>query len=203
MLPFQVLRNPTRTFQSAFQPLSFPNQDCGLRECAPAAISNSLMFLNAEHNLGWTADQMAIDATKLLTDWRPGGAPGHVFFVPWWQTKTMLAGMPPYNLNTDVLKDDGTEADRIDDFCEALEAIKMKRDVEFRIDGHVATLMGVIKSTEAGKTMITLTVAHDTVQGAPGGTREEVVLYDPATNTFTGGTWIHGKGEYRLVIEYP
>jgi hypothetical protein len=208
---FQPLPGPAAPFLTillggildvAVQPAGFPNQDCGANECAPAAISNSLQWLNATRALGLAAGLLDIAAAKGLTGWAPGGAPAGA--NPWWDRKDAATTGGAYGLNTDIVAQDGTVADRIADFDAMIQAIKDGKDVEIRIPGHVACVVGALKYRDAdGNIQYVLLISHDTDQGNAGGTRTEVVHYDPATNTFTGGWLFDGAQHDRFVIEYP
>ena len=70
----------------------FPNQDCGLNECVPAAVSNSLHFLNDKKNLDIDPSEKTIAKMKTATKWKvklaatyttiPMGTPGGRIRMP-------------------------------------------------------------------------------------------------------------------------
>lgn len=77
---------------------------------------------------------------------------------------------------------------------------KMDEKCDIELDGkeHVAAIVGIAK-LESGKYQID--IRHDTNQGSPGGTTDETILYDPATQLLEGGTWLVGKRVDNFVVE--
>ena len=61
-----------------------------------------------------------------------------------------------------------------------------------------AAIVGITKLAN-GKYAID--VAHDTSQGKAGGTKTETTTFDPATNSFSGGTFLDGTKLDQFVIE--
>lgn len=51
---------------------NFPNQECGINECAPTAVSNGLQYLNRKHNLGMQDNNISIAKMKGATGWANG-----------------------------------------------------------------------------------------------------------------------------------
>jgi len=172
----------------------FPNQDCGINECAPAAVSNSLKFLNAQNNLGMTDGATSIDTMKIALGWSPMvGVTSN-----WFSLKNDFMQANNYPINT-------TGSFSLPNMDNLTDSIAAGCDVEFGVrypgggpgKGHIVAVTGISK-LDNGKYAVQLT--HDTKQGLPGGTKTETVIYDPVTNTFSGGT-IHGCTLHHSVVE--
>lgn len=157
---------------------TFTNQECGKNECCPAAVSNSLRTIGVG-----TDAQNDIETCKGLTEWDADGVA-----VDWPVAKGAATAGAPYNIDTNVIKPGATEADRIQMFCDIIDALKAGKDVEVDNPWHVAMVTSAAKITIGGKTYYVLHVAHDTSQGKAGGVVNEPIFYDPATNMFSGGT---------------
>jgi len=162
----------------------FPNQEADTNACAPVAFSNSLQWLNAKHNLGLKAGDIDIAAMKQATGFQPGvGSPADSY-----QGKAKAtAGL---GIETTVSKNPDDAANALDKDC----------DVELDVNGHVAAVVGIMKLA-SGKYAID--VAHDTKQGVMGGTKTETTIFDPATNSLSGGTFLDGTKLDQFVIECP
>jgi hypothetical protein len=162
-----------------------PNQECGTLECGPAAVSNSLKFLKAKHNLNIPDADITIDKMKQATGWTAGGCP-----VGWFNTKNTYM----QNNNIPITT---TSTNNIADVITALDN---NCDVELDATRHIAAIVGVQKLKD-GKYAVT--VAHDTKQNEAGGTIQETGTYDPATGVFTGITWVNNDTICGFVIECP
>jgi hypothetical protein len=164
------------------------NQPCGVGECVPAAVSNSLKLLKKKHNLDMKDNDISIDKMKEATDWNPGGAP-----VGWWDTKKkyMEGNLP---IETTVYGKN--------DLDTIIGEIRRGQDVEVGADSHRAMVVGIIKLAN-GKYV--LLVAHDTNQGPSdnGGEEIQLTIYDPETEKFTGGKWFNGNKLINFVVECP
>jgi hypothetical protein len=164
-----------------------PNQEVGVNECVPGAISNSLQFLKNQ-GLKLNDADITIDKMKDATCWTADGAP--VAPTPWWEKKDMYMqanGLPVTTTTTMS-------------FADAINALNKHCDVELRVPGHAAVVTGVVALANGDYGII---VQHDTNQGAAGGTRSEVVIYRASDGTLWDGTWINGKPFDRFVIECP
>ena len=158
---------------------TFVNQDCGKNECTPTAVSNSMKTIGVG-----TDAQNSIATIKPIVQWGANGAP-----VRWDINKAAQTAGAPYNLTTTRLdpKADTREA-RIQKLCQAQEALRAGSDVEMDNPWHTAMVTRITKTTSGGTTKYYIWVAHDTVQGTAGGTKEEPLEYDPSTNRLSGGT---------------
>jgi hypothetical protein len=174
--------------QSAFN-ANVPHQEVGRNECAPGAISNSLMFLNEEHNLNIPTDKITIDAMKTATAWTASGAP--LSPTPWWELKQAAIDADP------MIPVTTTTTQSFDD---AITALDNDCDIELRAPGHVAVVRGVVKLAGGNREIV---IQHDTFQGFAGGTKREVVIYNAADGTLWDGWGFDGKVFDRFVIECP
>ncbi|UCH78835.1 MAG: hypothetical protein JSU81_02475 [Candidatus Coatesbacteria bacterium] len=164
--------------------VDFPNQDCGPMECVPAAVSNSLHFLNAKFNLGMPESQMDIISMKQATGW-DNGCTGD-----WPEKKGEWTGTHNYPITT------RTETD----LFKILDEMKRGQDIEARSTRHCAVLVAIGRMAN-GKWV--LYVAHDTKQGVEGGSSIDKVIYDPTTGQYEGAPGFHGLPPRPFVIECP
>jgi len=173
---------------------NFPNQECGKSECAPAAVSNSLKFLNQKHNLGLTDSQTSISTMKTATGWTSSGAP-----AKWWETKKKYMGDNNYPIVTRKITDISKLADEID-AGQDVEIRETWKDSSNKTCGHVTCLIGITK-LKNGK--YSLDVSDDRKQGKPGGTNKpRTYTYDPATGKFYEAGFGYTKFEW-AVVECP
>jgi hypothetical protein len=81
----------------------------------------------------------------------------------------------------------------------ALDAVARGHDVEIRMTGHVACVVGI---TEMPLGLWSLDISHDTRQGDPNGGRVvETVLLNSSAGQLTGTTW--GNEFIQFIIERP
>jgi hypothetical protein len=178
----QVARVPAPAFN-----FGVPNQEVGLNECVPGAISNSLKFLKMQ-GLNLPDALISIDAMKTATGWTPAGAPTAP--TAWWDRKNtyMQNNHLPVTTTTSM------------SFADALAALGRHCDVELRVPGHAAVVTGIVPLANGDYGII---IQHDTDQGAAGGTKSEVVIYKSSDGTLWDGWSINGKTFDRFVIECP
>jgi hypothetical protein len=166
---------------------NFPNQECGKQECAPAAVSNSLQFLNNKHKLGMPPNKITIEEMKKATGFVAGrGCP-----VNLWELKKKYMQKNGYPITTR----------KITDLSKLAAEIKDGQDVELVGGWHMAAVVS-ITALDDGKYAIE--VAHDTNQGNPGGTKTETITYDPKTKRFKGSPGFFNGSIFRYaVVECP
>lgn len=176
----------------------FPNQDCGVNECCPAAVSNSLKFLNKKWSLGIKDSKTTIDDMKKATNWDKDGCwIDHDDNRPkgqrnaWWEDKKKYMEDNDYPITTR----------RVTDLGKIAEEIKSGQDVELLGDWHAAAIVGI---TDLGGGKFSIDVAHDTEQGKAGGTKTETITYDPNTKKFSGSPGFFAGSSFRYaVVECP
>jgi len=166
----------------------FPNQEAGRNECVPAALSNSLRWLNATYGLGIAEGNMSIAAMKVLVKWGPAGAPQQ-----WWSRKRSF------------FKDDiATTTIPKNSLDKVFEAVQNGCDVELRANNHVVAVTGAQKLANGD---YALDLTHDTVQGdntqGTGATGTQTVTWNAKTRKFSGAPWIEGQGPDLFVSECP
>jgi len=177
---------------------NFPNQDCGLSECCPAAVSNSLKFLNKKHNMGLNNNGLSIAKMKTATNWnkegcwidpdatRPAGERN-----AWWEDKKAYMKMNNIPVTTR----------KIADLSKLAAEIDKGQDIEIQGDWHTAAVVGI---TDLGGGKYKIVVAHDTDQGNPGGTMTQSIIYNPATKKFEGSPGFFDGSSFRYaVVECP
>ena len=177
----------------------FPNQECGRNECVPAAVSNSLKFLNKRNDLGIPEKEISIDALKKPTGWRrQDGSPdnwqeGKKNYV---ESENKKSGKKKYPIETTVPNQPTKYAEKI------FDAIRRGCDVEIIANHHCVAVTGA-QRLRNGKYSLDLT--HDPIQGPPRGDAiTETVTYNPNTNTvLDGAPFIAGEKIRLVVIECP
>jgi len=165
----------------------FPNQECGEKECVPAAVSNSLKFLNSKYNLGLTDEQTGIGKMKDATGWSSGYGCDK---DNWWTQKNEYMMNNHYPITT-------TQTNKFDD---VLQAIKDGKDVELSYDSHCVAVVGIAKIEDGNYILL---IAHDKAQNddsEKGRAKPEIIKYDSTTKTFSGTDWA-GKSFNYFVIE--
>ncbi|MBL9031785.1 MAG: proprotein convertase P-domain-containing protein [Phycisphaerae bacterium] len=159
---------------------NFPNQDCGVNECTPVSVSNSLMFLKDKNpNAAWGMLGIDLATMKTATKWKvpPRMIGCYIDDNPngnaWWKDKDayMMANRYP------------VQTMKVGTMAEMLQALKDMKDVELQGGWHTAAIVGM---TDLGNGKYSIDVAHDTKQGMAGGTQVDTIEYDPATNKFKG-----------------
>ncbi|MBK9227147.1 MAG: hypothetical protein IPL67_08900 [Ignavibacteria bacterium] len=180
-----------------------PNQDCGVKECAPVGFSNSLKFLRKQHNLTFDSAYASLDSMKKATGFTGG---------------TMTADNY-YQNKADYLKKNNipitTRKVSKDSIYSLQKELDNKQDVEmfvwwYNIDtvsGDTSTgshIVNVTNVKKLGGGKYQITAQDDRKQGTAGGTESETVTYDSATNKFTSGTYTaYDQGVYHYVVECP
>jgi hypothetical protein len=71
-------------------------------------------------------------------------------------------------------------------------------NVEIWYEGHTASVVAI---ADIGNGDYALTIQHDTLQGAIGGTVQEIVIFDSEAGRVYGSTW--GRDFVEFVIERP
>lgn len=164
--------------ETASHPSDFPNQECGENECAPAAASNSLKYLdqNSEQDLSGFSD---IESMKEALSWTSSGVD------PDW-----------YNDKDQYMQNNGhpISTTHTTDFEVAIQAVKDGKDVELTGGWHAAAVVGITK-TSNGKYQVE--VVHDKKQGEEGGLTKETITYDPSTGKFSGSPGFFDGSQFR------
>ena len=194
----ELIAGGTATSTTKYAHKNFPNQDCGEKECCPAAVSNSLQFLSKKCNLGVQDDKLSISEMKKATKWGENGCRiDHDDNRPagernaWWEDKKKYMEDNNYLVTTR----------KITDLSKLAEEIEDGQDVELQGDWHTAAIVGI---TDLGGGKFSIDVAHDTKQGQAGGTKTETITYDPNTKKFTGSPGFFDGSSFRYaVVECP
>lgn len=185
---------PAQAAPAAATHAAFPNQEAGANECAPAAVSNSLNFLNSVHpDLNLPVQAISIDTLKQKLDWNP------------------VTGVPRANWVANKRAHTKKRKMRITTLTGGRDAIKEipklladKQDVEIdcyfkgSAKAHVMSIVNCVKMAD-GK--YALSVRHDSQQGKAGGLVTEMGYYDPKTGDMTGA--LSTYKDFFIVVECP
>jgi hypothetical protein len=204
----------------------FPNQECGPQECIPAAVSNSMKFLNDKHGLGLDEADISIEHMKTATNWGTktvASAPGpgvdrvidpypedlpdpYSVDGAWWRHDDNAAAgeknawwedKQTYMENNNI----PVTTRKITDIAAIAVEIDAGQDVELQGDWHTAAIVGITENEDG---TYSIDIAHDTEQGNEGGTVTETITYDPATGEFTGSPgFFDGSSFQYAVVECP
>ncbi len=148
---------------------TFPNPEQGAYECAPAAIVNSLTFLNEHFSLFMDPAEFTMDKIKAAIGWDIAirGAPvgPDLSNATWVTKKDQYMRSMGFPITTTVTADPQV----------AMNSLSNRCDVEIRMRGHVAAVVGM---TDLGGDRYSLDLAHDKKQGRVGGNIVETVVLD-------------------------
>ncbi len=174
-----------------------PNQEAGINECAPTAVSNSLQYLNAHHSLGIAASELTIEKMKNATNWhtygcwiwpddnRPEGERN-----AWYEDKAAYIQEMGWAISTKLILPA--------DISQVIAEIDACEDIEMEIGGHTVCVVGM---ADLGGGKYSVTIQHDSQQNAAGGTVTETGVWDSNTNTWSGA--LAGWGLNYFVVESP
>jgi hypothetical protein len=166
--------------------LGVPNQEQGINECAPAAASNSLKWLNATHGLRMPANAIDIAAMKKACGWTAGGCP-----YTWGTLKDAYLRANGYPITTRIFN-----ANQIGQICAEMDR---NQDVEMTVTGHAVTVVGLAQLAD-GRWIIIF--KDDQKQGQKTGLRTGISIYDPTTGKITAGD-LKGRTLHHFVVECP
>jgi hypothetical protein len=161
----------------------FPNQECGKKECVPAAVSNSLKFLNTKFKLGLTDSQTSIETMKKATKWN-NGAP-----LNWWEKKKKYMEDNKYPIKTRKI----TNMDKLIKEIDSGQDVEIRewwKDKNGKFCGHCSCLVGITKLKDGN---YSLDVADDRKQGKSGGTKIATYIYNPKTKKLYQKGWGHSN----------
>lgn len=172
---------------------NFPNQEAGLGECVPTAISNSLKFLNKKFNLGIDENKLSIEKMKDATKWtKTGLAPSG-----WWNNKDTYMEANNLPITTKVIQSG--------DIGKILGEIKAGEDVEMGLTDAIGHRVAVVGIADLGGGKYSVTIKHDKKQGPAGAQHDlatETGVWDSKTGTWSGDLGIY-TGIINFVVESP
>lgn len=159
----------------------FPNQECGPNQCAPAAVSNSLLWLKRKHNVDIDEALLALARMLQVLPFNPNN--GTRLDWPTFKDNYLKQFKHIWKVDTDV-----KEADDIN----KLEAwIKAGYDVEIDVAipgrevGHCVAIVGVKKNADG---TYQVDYVDDADQLRPGGTEGVKSITVAGDGTVTSGT---------------
>ncbi len=179
--------------------LEIPNQECGVNECCPTAVSNCLQSLNSQHNLGIPPGELTIGRMKLATNWGPkrvyDPAEQESVWVEgcwifhdderppgenhaWFEDKMVWITSHQFPISTEVFSNT-----RIGEIQAELDEGQV---VEVQSQLHTAAVKSV---ADLGSGLYLLNIAQDIIQGEDGGCTTTPVFYDSNLDLCIGGTY--------------
>lgn len=173
---------------------NFPNQEAGVNECVPAAVSNSLKFLAATHGIGNMPDsQISIGALKPWLGWTTSGCPTN----SWWQGKDQYMKRRKFPIKTQ--KKDGSALDDV-------YAVMPGADVEIIVSGtagapsHMVAVVGIKPNGYGG---YSVQVTHDRNQenNSKGTEGTDTLEVNGSGVVVKGPWWALGRQILQTVIE--
>lgn len=174
-----------------------PNQEAGINECAPTAISNSLLYLNDQHNLGIDPSELTIGKMKTASNWDAGGC--------WiWHNEARPAGEKNafWEDKKAYIEDKGwsitTKRILPADISQVIAEIDACEDIEAEIGGHTVCVVGM---ADLGSGKYSVTIQHDKSQSTAGGLVTETGIWNSNTNTWSGA--LAGWGLNYFIVESP
>jgi hypothetical protein len=175
---------------TARAPRTFPNREQRKNECAPAAILNSLQYLQAGFGLQFPEKAIRLQTIKDAIGWDASGAPvGDDPQKPEW-----VEGKKQHMTDNNL----PVETELTTSANVAAAAVNLGYDVEIRVKGHVACVVDI---TDVGGGAYSLTLSHDVSQGEDGGNILESTILNTHTRTLRGSTW---SSEFQqFIIERP
>lgn len=171
---------------------NFPNQLCGSNECVPAAISNSLKFLEDRHNIIFPGP-IDIASMKTAVGWVSGGAPRRI----WVERKKAAMKSRKFPITTRIVE--SRDIGRIE------KEIFNGEDVELDLDwvGNGAHALCVNGYADLGSARHQLWVSHAKKQTMlPGDTVTEITIYNAQTKKWEGPL-SNGTTDFYFVVECP
>jgi hypothetical protein len=191
--PTDLVGGPVQSWRAG-KPV-FPNEEQGRNECTPAAVANSLNYLNTVFALGIDPEELTVERMKVATGWTPDGPVSAADPSGGWVTEKIVY-MSLHNLP--IVTERTTDPSRV------MMALEQCCDVEIEMAGHVAAIVAM---ADVGNGKYALTLSHDLDQALPGlplgngGTRLEPILFDSNAGLLYGTFW--SSRFITFVIECP
>jgi hypothetical protein len=196
--PYQPLGAPPDVYpggpfdQVLFCRTDYPNQLCGKNECAPAAVSNSIQWLDKTYGLKIDPKKLSIKYWRAALNWKGDG----VDHGAWAHAKTRFVDNPDNKLPIDSETEGGGHGKQV------LAEFKRGQAVEVDIGPHTSavTCMGVDADGN-----FHLMCASDALQNgnAQGAVTQQVVI-SPNGEVISGPPqWARGQHVHNFVIQCP
>jgi hypothetical protein len=166
--------------------IGVPNQEQGRNECAPAAASNSLQWLNVRHGLGMAPNTIDIETMKQACGWTSGGCPYN-----WGTLKGQFLDNNNYPITTRVFA-----PNQIGQIPAEMDE---DQDIEMTVTGHAVTVVGISQLANGNWEIV---FQDDLKQGQTTGLRIESSTYDPNQGKFVSGA-LSSRTLYDFVVECP
>jgi hypothetical protein len=180
---------------------NYPNQPCGLNECAPTAVSNSLQWLNREYHLNIDPGKLTIDFWKDPLGWDAHGGVDH---GKWADLKKRFVDDKKNGLPIDSTKESGGHARQVLDQFEGRNRSRTPQAIEVDIGSHVASVTCMGGPDSNGN--YHLMAASDTAQNgqtAAGNPANQQIVITANGDVVSGPAWARGKSVNNFVVQCP
>jgi hypothetical protein len=171
--------------------IGYPNQPCGKNECGPAAVSNSLQWLNEHYHLGIDPEKLSINFWKAALQWDGEG----VRNGKWADDKRKY--IDDHHLPLDSTKESGGHAKQV------LAQFDHGQAVEVFIGQHIAavTCMGV--DQDGNYHLVASSDAAQQGQNAAGSPVSQPIVLTPGGLVTAGPPWAVGRQVQNFVVQCP
>jgi len=166
----------------------FPNREQDKNQCFPAAIQNSLVYLNTNFNLNLHPIYLDIRTIDEMIGYESNV--GCKIPLGMTQESMLKQGMDDLNypLNTEQTRSVGV----------AMAGVRNGYDVEIVYWGHIACVLGI---DDLGGGRYAIHVAHDLYQDREGGLVNETWIHDTNLNIVFGNGW--SRTFRHFLIQFP
>jgi hypothetical protein len=171
--------------------LDYPNQPCGKNECGPAAVSNSLKWLDKHYGLGIPAAKLTINAWKKILDWAGDGVKNG----QWANLKVNYCNDKNNRLPIDSTKLPGAQV------AKALKEFKRGQAVEMFVGNHITALICMGQDSDGNYVVNAISDAAQEGQGKAGKPVSQLIHVDSNGRTISGPAWAIGKDGSGLPIQ--
>lgn len=173
---------------------AFENQESGVNECVPVAVSNCLKQLKKTFKLDIDDKLIAIGELKQALKTTPFGTG-----LPWPFFKQFYLQKINAGIQTIIFLGGPQAMPLVEEACERNYV------VEICTPEHCVSMSAITKITAKNKqTYYTMDLTHDIQQGKNGGLKTETIVYDHNNNLILNGPpWAKGKRIVYFVIQGP
>lgn len=197
--PFPPLGKPPETYTGGalrgvvFCRRDYPNQPCGKNECAPAAVSNSMKWLNDKYHLQIDPSKLTIDYWKSPLGWTPAG----VDHGDWAKAKKKFVDDKKNDLPID------SDWETLGHAAHVLEEFKRGQAVEVDIGSHVAAVICMSVDDDKHYHLMAASDAAQNGQQAAGNPVSQQIEISPNGDVISGPPWARGQRVNNFVIQCP
>jgi len=175
----------------------FPNQYCDTGECLPAAVSNSLRYLNSHYKMGMDTTKTSLKTMKEACRWT---AKDGCSAENWYAYKDTFMTKNGYAIKTKSYDD--ASIDKVyDKLCQNQD---IEMNIGTRLDSDPNHGVAVVGMTKLADGKWEIEFKDDPRQGPNHDhkLRTETITWDPDISEFTDGPF-KGRGIWNFVVECP